>query len=230
MFENILTFGKILNIEVPEGRLKGKYVSVVKDYDNEENILYITHPRISNLFVPIEKDNIVKVRYLDGKMTCSYVADVLEIFTEIDPVIYKITGPKNIEKNERRKHLRIPVPNIKVSFVSEFTPSQSNTAILIDISLGGVCIESSVPLPKDEPLLLNFELPLPRPNYGIKNISQLAVKIVWNSVFNNRFFCGAAIRSFKLRQETYINDFVVELQRANMWDTHVKKIVGSLIE
>ena len=228
MFSKIFTFGKILNIDVKEGRLKGKYVSVVKEYDNQENLLYITQPRISNLFVPLGINDYCKIRYLEGTVICGFNSCILDIYNEIDPVIFKMAGPIEIERNERRKFMRVPTPNIKTTFFSEYLPNQSEIGFLGDISLGGLCFETSRPMAVDEPLRMNFELPMQ--SGGLINISDLSVKILWAKVLNGRNFCGAGIKQFKQRQETSLNKYIVEVQRANNWEQHVQKVAGSLIE
>ncbi|MBP7651967.1 flagellar brake protein [Candidatus Dependentiae bacterium] len=223
------TFGKIINIEISGGVFQGKYVSVIKEYDDTNNILYISQPRISNLFVPLSTGEPLIIHYLEGSMSCNFKSIILDIINFEDFCVYKIEGPDKIQKSDRRKHLRMPVyPPAQINYFSQYSPTIFLQGILTDISFSGINIETQKKTDISDPLSLSFKLP--KHNGGTYGIEELAVKVIWNKKINNREFSGCAIQNFKGKQETFITDYIINLQRANNWETHVKKIVGSLIE
>nr|HPG32154.1 PilZ domain-containing protein [bacterium] len=169
------------------------------------------------------------IHYLEGTMPCNFNSSIIDVIELDELSIFKIEGPSGIQKSDRRKHLRMPVfPVCHLKIVSQYSPTAVFTGVLTDISFSGVNIETQKQLNINEPLLLTFQLP--KQNGGFYDITDLAIKTIWSKKINSRDFTGCAIQNFKPKQETSISDYLINIQRANNWENHVKKVVGSLIE
>ena len=154
---------------------------------------------------------------------------MLDIFQKDDISIYKISGPQKIERAERRRSFRAPTPQIEVKFYSENNIKLTQAGVLYDISLTGVKIEVFKPLRINEILHLNFLLPTNK-NKDTSEIRDLLVKVVREIKMDNRLFYGAQILNFKLKQETILTEYIINIQRATNWDKHLKKVLdGSVL-
>jgi len=174
-----LTFGKILNITISDGPNKGRYISIVKDYDSELNELYISQPSVANIPTNLNKDEALNIKFMAGTMLCSYNAKVIEFFNDKNNnIIYKITGPTKVEKNDKRKYLRIPTPEIPIIYTTLNTPHIQHKAKLIDLSFGGMNIETTKMHQQKE--ILNLNLNVMNKNKETIPIISLETEVVWS--------------------------------------------------
>ncbi|MBI5206482.1 MAG: flagellar brake protein [Candidatus Firestonebacteria bacterium] len=151
-----------LIIEPDSSEYPGRYLSRIEDFNN--NYLFISAPMSQQLFVPIRIGTSLKISFFDGPKSYTFQTSVIDRISEPFPMLI-IARPVHYEQKERRRFPRykavVPVyVKVNSTEAAKFLGlTDGFDTISMNISVGGIYIESHLPIPTGTILQLGISLP-----------------------------------------------------------------------
>ena len=150
--------GDYVEIEIVEGYYRGEYPSRIISL--QEHQLTLVTPRLAGVIVPLKTDAVLVVHVC--KEDARYVFDGRVITLEEKEFGHLIIAvPEDIERKQRRSDVRlvIRIPVELLYFYRNGYPVASYTLSSLDISAGGIRIETPEQFPLHTKLKLAINLP-----------------------------------------------------------------------
>lgn len=139
---NIFQVDDYLQIEIASGKYQGLYNSRV--INSEENELIVAAPRNDNGAVPLQKNDLINICVFKKDAMYEFQSKVISPATR-DFAYITIYIPHLIKRKQRRADFRITI-NVPVEvlyFYRDGVPVAACTMNSVDLSAGGVKIETS---------------------------------------------------------------------------------------
>lgn len=154
----VFRVGDYVEIEVWEGYYRGEYPSRIVRIFNDN--LELVAPRLAGTLIPLKNDTFIVINVCQNESR--YVFDSQVIASdEIGEGHITVTVPPNVEQKLRRSDVRlsIRVPVEMLYFYRNGFPVASYTVHSIDLSAGGIRIETPEELALHSKLKLGINLP-----------------------------------------------------------------------
>lgn len=185
--------------------------------DVKNGLIAISIPIKDNQYLPLRKEERVKVIYYDENCIYQFTSSVVERTKSNIPLIW-LNQPKTYKKVQRRKYVRVPVL-IDVRFAlirkdfkfdkSKLTSIKFENGTLLDISGGGAKLRTPLDIKKGD--CFAIILPLQEGSMLVKG----EVMRVAKDELGNKL-CGVGFYDLRISEEDNIVKFVFAIMREQM--------------
>ncbi|MBU3111800.1 flagellar brake protein [Clostridium lacusfryxellense] len=185
--------------------------------DITEEYIAISIPSSAGEYVPLAKGSMIDVLYYEEENLFKFKAFVIGRKFENIPILL-ISHPKEIQKIQRRKYVRVPiistakyinVKNQPRTTPSSINPSEYKKAILIDLSGGGMRIKVHDDIKPNDYLLVSLTI-----NEEEIPIVGQAMRIIKDD--DGRFICGLSLNFLDNLTREKIIKYIFQLMREQM--------------
>lgn len=152
-----LRLNQLVEIEYPIGSKKNVEYLPSRIEGKSDQYLYLAVPIRKGELVPLRIGSELKVVFTTKKNTYLFETQITNRQREPIPIL-EVEKPSELIKIQRRSYVRLPV-NLDVTFT--ILPDEvEHKGITLDISAGGVLLQTKTKLEKGQ--VLNFKLNLPK--------------------------------------------------------------------
>jgi c-di-GMP-binding flagellar brake protein YcgR len=185
--------------------------------DITEEYIATNIPISSGQYLPLSRGTTVEVIYYEEENIYKFKASVIGRKFENIPILL-LSKPREIEKIQRRKYVRIPlISNIKYKNLkneprtnpSKIEDSEYEDALVVDLSGGGMKIKVKEQIRLDDFLLVSLTIG----NENLLVVGQ-AKRIVKDD--EGRFVCGLSFEFLENSTREGIIKFIFQLMREQM--------------
>ncbi|HBE80490.1 MAG TPA: hypothetical protein DDW65_22305 [Firmicutes bacterium] len=150
--------GDYVEIEISEGYYRGEYASRIVRVKDQS--LVIVAPRLAGTIVPLKADTMLTIHICKEDARYVFNGKTL-VIDEQEFGHLTIAVPENVDRRQRRSDVRlaIRIPVELLYFYRDNVPVASYTISSIDISAGGIRIETSEQFPLHTKIMLAIMLP-----------------------------------------------------------------------
>jgi c-di-GMP-binding flagellar brake protein YcgR len=211
--DQFITINTKINVEVLKGNYRGVYTSRIEDIDS--GAIYISIPTNKSFPVPLSPETEIEISFISDKGRFSFKTYVIEKITDKITML-KLSKPTEAYRKELRKYFRVDCRIKAKIYVIDFDiengqlsmVKNSYTAIIKDISGGGMRVITEAPLKLDQAVEfdLSDELDLQKEVFG------KVVKLYEDNDYSSKIEAGIEFISIKENDRDKIIKYVFKRQ------------------
>jgi len=156
-FDEIVTVGEIMEIQIGELSVKTKLQDVLVD-----GRFTVFHPTIKNIPLPLTKDDVIKLCFYRSNGVYSFEARIIDWYIKEQIKLCELEALTEVMKNQRRKSYRLPIMlNVTLRRLDgdEEEREKVYKAKTVDISEHGMLLSCFQNFPKGTPISAEIKMP-----------------------------------------------------------------------